>query len=533
MLVDTWQNFEDNDPAYDHIAIHKNGIIDHSPSTDVAQAVTALPTGGNIEDCKWHTLRISWDPAAKTLKTQVDGADRVQAVIDLVNDIFNGDDLVFWGFTAATGGAKNLQKICTSLNPGFALPVGQTTCFPEAVTFIDSSASFGTIEKWYWDFGDGTTYNESSPPPHSYTQPGNYNVKLAILGNNGCISDTFSRTIVMGTKPVVRYSYPSPVCEEIDVNFLDSSVVEYGTVNKWTWTINGTVYSDQHPPPLRMTGESEISLVVETAEGCISDVSGGKITAFPTPEVNFEASDVCYNSPVNFFGTNSKPSVAVSQWNWSFGNGISIVSESSHQRYFYPDGGEYVARLIGMSEDGCLSNEISKTVKVHQTNAYAGNDTIVAKGQSFQLNGSGGEIYKWTPSTGLSNDNVSSPMATLEKDTELILTASTVAGCATTDSVRIKVYEGPNLYVPSAFSPNNDGINDRFEFIAVGMRSVDLFQVYNRYGQLIYSSTTINRGWDGRLNGLDQPGGAYVWMIKGTDMNGITHFKRGTVTLIR
>ena len=59
VLVDTWQNYEDNDPVYDHISIHKNGIIDHSPTTDVAQPMTALADGGNIEDCEWHTLRIS------------------------------------------------------------------------------------------------------------------------------------------------------------------------------------------------------------------------------------------------------------------------------------------------------------------------------------------------------------------------------------------------------------------------------------------------------------------------------------------
>src|SRR5687768_7927599 len=135
VLVDTWQNYEDNDPVYDHIAIHKNGIIDHSPLTDVAQPTTALAVGGNIEDCQWHTLRITWDPVSKIIKTQVDGVDRVQAVIDMVPDIFGGNPMVFWGFTAATGGAKNVQKICTSLNPGFFLPANQTSCFPEPITF--------------------------------------------------------------------------------------------------------------------------------------------------------------------------------------------------------------------------------------------------------------------------------------------------------------------------------------------------------------------------------------------------------------
>ena len=99
--------------------------------------------------------------------------------------------------------------------------------------------------------------------------------------------------------------------------------------------------------------------------------------------------------------------------------------------------------------------------------------------------------------------------------------------------MKFKVFKGPELYVPSAFSPNNDGKNDVFRFIAVGMKSVDLFQVYNRYGQLVYSSTEIMKGWDGRMNGVVQPSGTYVWMIKGTDLTGVVHQKKGTITLVR
>jgi gliding motility-associated-like protein len=532
VLIDTWQNYEDNDPTYDHIAIHKNGIIDHSPLTDVASAVPALASGGNIEDCQWHTFRISWDPSAKLIKAQIDGVDRVQANVDLVIDIFDGIHNVFWGFTAATGGAKNLQKICTSLNPGFTLPAGQTTCFPESVTFIDSSASFGTIEKWYWDFGDGTTFNESAPPPHVYANPGNYNVKLAILGNNGCVSDTFARTIVMGTEPDVRFSYPTPICEGTPVTFVDSSFVEFGTINKWTWLINGISYTSSSPPPLAMSGSSDVSLTVETAEGCVSDEVSGQVTAYPVPQADFAVTDVCYGQPSIFNATNQS-NVEISKWTWSLGNGASRVSIVPQQSFIYPDGGEYNVQLTAISKDGCGSPLVSKTHHVYRTRAFAGNDTIVAIGQPIILNGSGGEFYKWAPSTGLSADNISNPIAVLDHDAQYILTASTAAGCETRDTIVIKAYKGPELYVPSAFSPNNDGNNDKFKFIAVGMRSVDLFHVYNRYGQLVYSATDTNAGWDGNIGGNAQPAGTYVWVIRGTDFKGTVRTKKGTVTLIR
>lgn len=533
VLVDTWQNYEDNDPVYDHIAIHKNGLIDHSPLTDVAQPVTALAAGENIEDCQWHTLRISWDPVTKLIRTQVDGVDRVQATIDMVADIFGGNPMVFWGFTAATGGSKNVQKICTSLNPGFSLPADQTSCFPEAITFIDSSSSFGTIDKWFWDFGDGTTFNESAPAPHIFPAPGIYDVKLAILGNNGCVSDTFVKRIVLGSEPLVQYSYPSPVCEGTPVSFLDASYVEFGTINKWNWNIAGIDYTEQNPPPLDLTGENNISLTVATREGCVSETASGVINSYPEPAVDFQALDVCFGQPVVLTGVNLNPSVGISRWSWTMGNGTGRVSLNPQQNYIYPENGVYTVKLTAYSDDGCAAAEISKPLKVYRTNAYAGNDTIFAIGQPIQLNANGGDIYKWTPATGLSADNIPNPVVTLEHDAQFVLTASSAIGCATMDTIRFKVFKGPELYVPSAFSPNNDGSNDLFKFIAVGMKSVDLFQVYNRYGQVIYSSTEIMKGWDGKLNGVNQPSGTYVWMIKGTDLTGTLHLQKGTVTLVR
>src|SRR5205085_7660999 len=148
---------------------------------------------------------------------------------------------------------------------------------------------------------------------------------------------------------------------------------------------------------------------------------------------------------------------------------------------------------------------VTKPLRVYKTDAYAGNDTIFAIGQPIQLNGSGGELYKWSPSAGLSADDIPDPVVILDHNAQFVLTAYAAIGCATTDTVNFKVFKGPEIYVPSAFSPTNDGVNDDFRFIAAGMKTIDLFQVYNRYGQLIYSSANITKGWDGKLNGVKQP----------------------------
>ncbi len=119
IALDTWQNIDINDPVYDHISIQVNGNTNHN--NDLVPVQQASATNVNIEDCQWHTLRISWDPVNKLLKTYFDGNFRQQANIDLITTIFNNDPLVYWGFSAATGGSNNLQQFCTALNPNFDL----------------------------------------------------------------------------------------------------------------------------------------------------------------------------------------------------------------------------------------------------------------------------------------------------------------------------------------------------------------------------------------------------------------------------
>jgi gliding motility-associated-like protein len=535
VLVDTWQNPEDNDPSEDHIAIHKNGIIDHSTMTDVTTPVPASASRSNIEDCNWHVLRITWDPSVFLLKVEFDGVYRTGVTYDMVNEVFNGDPMVFWGFTAATGGAKNHQRVCTSLDPKFIFPPDQSTCFPETVHFIDSSISFGTIEKWFWDFGDGTLWEGTgTPPPHDYAAPGEYPASLRILGNDGCLSEPFTKTIVMGTEPEPKFTYnPYPVCDGVPTSFIDTSTVEFGTINKWNWNIGGQIFEDEQPPPILLQGRTDVTLQVATQEGCESGVYSATLTSSPVPEVNFNTNDVCFNEPSRFVGLNTNPAVPVARWTWNFGDGLSRTSLANQIQHSYRAGGTYEVQLTGYTPAGCPSAVVSKQLSVYATNAFAGNDTIISENQPLQLQASGGQYYRWSPSFGLNDDEIANPVATLPRSTTYVLTAYTDAGCATSDTLDIKVFKGPAFYVPSAFSPNSDGRNDDFRFIAVGMSKIESFQVFNRYGQLVYSSPQVSKGWDGRLGGVVQPAGTYVWIIRGTDVNGLQHSKKGTVVLVR
>lgn len=183
----------------------------------------------------------------------------------------------------------------------------------------------------------------------------------------------------------------------------------------------------------------------------------------------------------------------------------------------------------------------SVTVNVHPPIvAFAGNDTSVVVNQPLALQASGGTVYRWIPSTGLSADDVADPVARYASSpaegyyTYKVLIANE-SGCVDSANIRVNVFASePELYVPNAFTPNNDGHNDFFTLEGPGIQYVKFFRVYNRWGQLVFDSpVSHSRGWDGTYNGKPLSSDTFVWMVQAIDYTGKPIFKRGTVTLIR
>jgi gliding motility-associated-like protein len=165
--------------------------------------------------------------------------------------------------------------------------------------------------------------------------------------------------------------------------------------------------------------------------------------------------------------------------------------------------------------------------------ANAGRDTSVVIGQPLQLHGSGADMFLWTPPTGLNNPNTDNPIANLTENVTYELKAYTEEGCTGYDTINVKVFKtAPDIFVPNAFTPDRT-TNNVFRPIPVGISQVEFFQVFNRWGQMVYSSNDIERGWDGKYGGKAQAPGGYVWMVQGKDFTGKTIFKKGTMILIR
>ncbi|MGC4057684.1 MAG: gliding motility-associated C-terminal domain-containing protein [Chitinophagaceae bacterium] len=160
-------------------------------------------------------------------------------------------------------------------------------------------------------------------------------------------------------------------------------------------------------------------------------------------------------------------------------------------------------------------------------------DTTIKYGQSVLLNAFGASQYYWTPISGVTNANIGSTLVQPLVTTTYVVTGSGVNGCSNKDSVKVTIdYRSP-VQVPTAFSPNGDGRNDRFRIVGASFQTLTEFRIFNRWGQEVFSTTNINDGWDGTYNGKPADMGVYNYLITVGYPDGTIQTLKGDVNLVR
>ena len=198
--------------------------------------------------------------------------------------------------------------------------------------------------------------------------------------------------------------------------------------------------------------------------------------------------------------------------------------------------------ILNILNAGCpipISDTFEVTV-VPPVKLNAGGDTLVVVDQPLQFtvttNDPYPETYQWTPPIYLSNPDIADPVAQYGPGINTItyqVYAVDTFGCSGTTAVKVTIANTrPDIFVPNAFTPGA-GSNNVFRPVCYGIATLDYFRVYNRWGQLLYSTTQTGQGWDGRIQGRLQDSNTYMWVAKGKDYTGRVISKIGTVVLIR
>ena len=167
----------------------------------------------------------------------------------------------------------------------------------------------------------------------------------------------------------------------------------------------------------------------------------------------------------------------------------------------------------------------------------AGDDQTVAVGTNLQVWASSPDDvnYQWYPIDEMTCTDCRRPYLTANQDQKIPVVATNAFGCTDTAYVTIKVVtcEPEKVFVPNTFTPNNDGLNDKLYVRGIGLRSLDYFRIFDRWGKLVYDNKNISDGWDGKMNGKDADVGTYVYLVKGVCSSGNAVEKSGNVTLVR
>ena len=419
-----------------------------------------------------------------------------------------------------------------TINNVFSVDFDHTgSCVNQGYQFIDSTKlTVGNITGWNWEFGDGSSSTLQNPL-HIYATPGAYPVKFVVSTSGICRADSIIKTVYVDTKPTADFIFNNG-CINQGIPFADASSNAFGNINKWSWDFgDGNTDTTRNPFHLYSSGGNyNVNLAVSSLHGCSASISKSVIIE-DKPIADFSFTEPCLSQLINFTDNSTIGFGNITNWQWMFGdNSASAFQNPGHT---YIQEGDYNVTLIASSEYGCVSDPQTAILNIRKVNANAGGDTIAIYDQPLQLQASGGISYQWTPATSLDNSNIANPVARLKNDISYILKVTTQQGCIGYDTINIKVYNKFDIYVPTGFTPNNDGKNDFLKAIGVGIRKMEYFRIYNRWGQEIFSTTELNKGWDGKIKGIQQPAGIYVWMVKGIDIFGKLITKKGTSSLIR
>jgi gliding motility-associated-like protein len=184
--------------------------------------------------------------------------------------------------------------------------------------------------------------------------------------------------------------------------------------------------------------------------------------------------------------------------------------------------------------NGCVDTfGIHVTVKPLPIINITNNDMVLKYGKSAVLNVFGGTQYFWTPMAGISNPNHVSPTVQPMVTTTYHVVGVGMNGCRGEDSVKVTIDYKSAMGVPSAFTPNGDGKNDKFRLIGVTFQTLTEFRVFTRWGQEVFSTQDINDGWDGTFKGKAMDMGSYQYLIRVAYPDGAAETFKGDVTLIR
>lgn len=371
---------------------------------------------------------------------------------------------------------------------------------------------------------------------------GTYEILVTDAG--GCtylISQTIVTENPPNLTPVVTMSQsPNPACTGDAITFT-SSVSNGGASTNYEFFVNGASVQNSGNAIFTSGSLSSgdiITCLVISNDACVAintdESAQTNLTILvpftPTTTIISSETDICQGEQVTVTATTNCTANGTFDW---VVDGITIATTTSNSNTFSLPNDAQIS-VIANCDDACAlpSTSNSVNIAVAEIIADAGNDQMIAPGESTVLNGSGtsGGTFSWTPTSSLSNPTISDPISSPNSTTTYLLTV-TANGCTATDQVTIIVSQ--LVIAPNTITPNGDGTNDTWQILRIENYPNCEVNIYDRWGQKIYKTTGYSNAnpWDGTNGGLKLPASTYFFVIdlnSGSDAD----IYNGSVTIV-
>ena len=449
----------------------------------------------------------------------------------------------FYNFVVINNGAGNcpdtinLKRPFIVKGPKLNFTVPSAICLSTPLIVTNNSQlpqAADSVKTWYWNLGN-SNMNDTifQPSPVQYTNPGSYDLKLTAIDINGCLN-SLTKTITIN---------PIPFLHIMSAN----DTLCYGQpVTMMAFHTNSILWSPANNISCANCDTISVKPLVSSEYYCTATNSFGCSAA----DTNYIEVSIPFTATVSrgnvYICQKESTTVTVNPKGkkilWSPATGLSDATV--YNPVIAPmQNTAYTATVTDST--GCLTNSSKVLVKIYVKSlpfVVVGPDKYysLATWYSFTPTYSSNVIsYLWTPATLLNCHDCAVPQGIANYTQQYILKVTSDSGCVATDSVTIfEKYSGVTIFIPTAFSPNNDNLNDLFYPITRGVKSIKKFIIYNRQGKVVYEALNFppnNKlyGWDGRFKGALQETDTYVYTIEAINEIGENYFKKGSVLLVR
>ncbi len=361
----------------------------------------------------------------------------------------------------------------------------------------------------------------------------------ASLTQNGCTDTTATVPFTINPLPIVSFTNTRDTGCVTNNSFVLSNTTTISSNENidYTWSFGDNTTSNQTSPTKTYSakGVYNVKLVATSISGC-KDSTSKPLTILPNVDAAFSWDSICFYKPAVFKNLSTENGSTQVNYSWNFDDGFTSINKNPLAINYLSAGVKniiFTATAIGCEAD---VQTIAKPVVVNDVKPgirYPSITVPLGYTKEIYARDSVGIKYNWQPFNYLSNNRIKAPRFTAVNDVAYNIIITNEHECITTDTLAIKILNKKGWYLPNAFTPNGDGLNDDVNPYLIGMKGLKRFAIYNRAGQLIFATSKDGEAWDGTYKGEKLSQQAFVWVLEYYDATNNTILEKGTLMLIR